>query len=100
MATVKIPVRYIDTTVYTATIDWDTDAESPREWDNLGTMICSHRSYTLGDEQADTDTYGSWEDIEKMLRKKGAVIVLPLGLYDHSGITMTAGTVDKWALST
>ena len=25
--------------------------ESPREWDNLGTMICSHRNYNLGDEQ-------------------------------------------------
>jgi hypothetical protein len=29
----------------------DEDAQSPRDWDNLGTMACSHRSYTLGDIQ-------------------------------------------------
>lgn len=28
----------------------DRDAESPRDWDNLGTMVCAHRRYTLGDE--------------------------------------------------
>lgn len=26
-------------------------SESPREWDNLGKMVCNHRQYTLGDEQ-------------------------------------------------
>ena len=29
----------------------DYDPSSPREWDNLGIMICSHRRYNLGDEQ-------------------------------------------------
>ena len=28
----------------------DHDAESPREWDNLGSMVCAHRRYRLGDE--------------------------------------------------
>lgn len=29
----------------------DMDPESPREWDNLGTMACWHDRYDLGDEQ-------------------------------------------------
>jgi len=31
----------------------DDHGESPREWDNLSTMYCWHRRYTLGDTQAD-----------------------------------------------
>ena len=29
----------------------DCDAESPREWDNIGTMLCWHSRYNLGDRQ-------------------------------------------------
>jgi hypothetical protein len=58
----------------------DDCPESPREfWDNLGTMVCWHRRYNLGDKQADP------EEAAEMV--KGAVC-LPLYLYDHSGITM------------
>ena len=28
----------------------DTDPESPRTWDNLGTMVCFHKRYELGDK--------------------------------------------------
>ncbi len=28
----------------------DEDPENPREWDNLGTMVCFHRHYNLGDK--------------------------------------------------
>jgi len=31
-------------------IEQDTSAESPREWDNQGTMVCFHDRYKLGDE--------------------------------------------------
>ena len=65
----------------------DEDPMSPREWDNLGTMKCWHRRYRLGDEP-----FGLWngEDPQEFLRSlpKGS-IVLPLYLYDHSGITMS-----------
>ena len=82
----------------TITIEEDMNPESPREWDNLGTMICSHRKYTLGDEQFDSSEYENWADLEKHLREdRGAVVVLPLGLYDHSGITMYVGSShDRW----
>ena len=64
----------------------DMDAESPREWDNLGEMICFHRRYELGDKHS----YPSMEDVQESIVKGD--IVLPLYLYDHSGITMRTDT--------
>jgi hypothetical protein len=63
-------------------IKQDENAESPREWDNLGTMVCFHRRY-LGDEHTFTV-----EEVKDILDRKD-VIALPLYLYDHSGITMS-----------
>ena len=36
--------------------------DSPRDWDNLGTMVCWHSRYTLGDEQPNDspDAYQTW----------------------------------------
>lgn len=65
----------------------DVNSESPREWDNLGTMTCFHNSYQLGDKH-DQDA----QDFKKWIGKEideGRVIGLPLYLYDHSGITMS-----------
>lgn len=36
---------------YRARIIHDSDAESPRKWDNAGTMVTFHRNYMMGDEQ-------------------------------------------------
>jgi hypothetical protein len=79
----------------------DQDCPSPREGDNLGTMVCGHRCYRLGDEEAkNTELYSSWEEWrEKELGKD--VIALPLYLYDHSGLAMsTRGDIypfnDPW----
>lgn len=44
-----------------AKIRQDDYAESPRDWDNLGTMVCWHRRYSLGDEQPDC-TPGEWAE--------------------------------------
>lgn len=64
----------------------DEQPDSPREWDNLGTMICSHDRYELGDVQikTDFDTYLESEGI----KKEDIVVTLPLFLIDHSGISM------------
>lgn len=74
----------------TVTIHYDTDPESPRDWDNVGTMVCSHRNYNLGDEQLNASDYDDWEDVKEnlLIKEREAVIILPLFLYDHSGITM------------
>ena len=102
----------------------DENPESPREWDNLGTMVCWHKRYKLGDAQPkeppeewleslakEIDGSGRleyWEGkcldaglgasadradeqykkaVEQILERE--VIMLPLFLYDHSGITMS-----------
>lgn len=68
----------------------DASYESPREWDNLGTMVCAHRRYSLGDKQLDP------EEIREIIERAG-VISLPLYLYDHSGLTMnTTGFSCPW----
>jgi hypothetical protein len=72
----------------TVRLQQDTDAESPRDWDNLGTMVCWHRRYDLGDKH----DYATPQDFTESDEYKNAAIVLPLGLYDHSGITMYVGS--------
>lgn len=74
----------------------DAGANDPREWDQLGTMLCWHPDYKLGDEQfSGPDDVGgsrSMQDVARWLfRERKATVLLPLYLYDHSGISMRAG---------
>ena len=75
----------------TLRIEHDETPMGPREWDNLGTMVCFHRKYSLGDEtDLRSGNFSGWDDLENHLRKElGARVILPLYLYDHSGITMS-----------
>ena len=72
-------------------IEQDSDPENPREWDNLGKMVCFHKRYNLGDENDFSPTeFGNWDELETYIYKKmDAAVVLPIYLYDHSGITMS-----------
>lgn len=90
-----------------------------REWDNLGTMVCKHGRYDLGDNinfkpwQASSweeymaeyfqdtysviDEFGNYDTYERDIKKiwkwiDANVVWLPLYLYDHSGITMSCGS--------
>lgn len=100
----------------------DEIRESPRDWDNLGIMICCHRRYHLGDIQtgdhlamlqeiADAldinlvtqdldmyeEIYNDKEKLESWINLKQDFVCLPLYLYDHSGITMnTTGFSCRW----
>jgi hypothetical protein len=84
---------------YRIKIYLDTDPSDPRGDDNMGKMICFHNRYNLGDKHDyNTNDYNGWEEMFKAIDKKeDASIILPLYLYDHSGITMsTSSFYDRW----
>lgn len=83
----------------------DEDPLNPRrDWDPIGNMICWHRRYDLCDkhnyadsvelfaEIAGVDQY-EYEERKEELRAlaEQKAIIIPLYLYDHSGITMSTG---------
>lgn len=75
---------------FTIEIHPDVDAESPREWCNLGILACAHRRYHLSDAEAPTihtEDHEGWSTVEAWLRSEhGAVEVLPVYMLDHSGL--------------
>lgn len=92
----------------TAEVRYEQDGgehANPRDYDNLGTMVCWHPNYILGDKQltngdgrgavehrferSDFDSIGG---LAEKLADEGAVCVMPLYLLDHSGISMSAGS--------
>jgi len=118
-------------------IEADDTPTSPREWCNLGTMVCFHSRYNLGDKHnyRDADEFMcsllqeagdmSWMEAEAFMdkayrqavcdlsdtqrsidRRKHElvmekiqlnIVLLPLFLYDHSGLTMmTSGFSCRW----
>lgn len=70
---------------------YDESPESPRFWENLGTMICFHRNYNLGDKHSyDSQDYGSWDEMKKdIIDNENVHTILPLYLFDHSGISIS-----------
>jgi hypothetical protein len=66
----------------------DDDASSPREYDNLGHMVCWHRRYKLGDEKP-SEQPADW--IEAYTAENPDAAILPLYLYDHGGISISCG---------
>ncbi len=98
---------------FTIEITRDEDPVNPREDDNVGTMCCEHAQYTLGDgdmlrlydslvsdsrylqlyEELPDDESEPFaeDDYPHMLEQaeEWGYVILPLYLYDHSGITMS-----------
>jgi hypothetical protein len=77
----------------------DNDPQNPREDENLSTMVCLHNRYSLGDKHSyKQDDYNSWDEMkEAIIKKEKTAIILPLYLYDHSGITIrTTPFGDRW----
>lgn len=105
---------------YTLKVEQDDQAESPREWDNVCTMVCFHRIYNLGDKHDydDSDEFFNYilceicgmdeEDIEefstrekyKLAKESDKVYFKDLNLYDHSGLTISTSSGypynDRW----
>ena len=70
----------------------DDDPMNPRtEFDNLGTMVCFHKRYNLGDNEHGLRScdFTGWDALEEYLEDElDAVVVMPIYMYDHSGITI------------
>lgn len=93
----------------------DYSEENPREWDNIGTMLCWHRRYGLGDKHGYASPRDFLEEIvepyiaenakledvsnSKILSilRENDFIILPIFLLDHSGLSMSVSDFgDKW----
>jgi hypothetical protein len=76
---------------HTAVVYYDEDPPSPREWDNIGTVVLGDRvRYNFGDEIQDA------KEIMRIARSC-RYISLPIFMYDHSGITInTTGFSCPW----
>jgi hypothetical protein len=76
----------------------DTDPFNPRkEYDNLGTMVCFPK-YLGDDHEYNFHDYTSYEEMgEDIARRENAGVILPLYIYDHSGITIATTPFDcRW----
>lgn len=77
----------------------DETPDNPRTWDNLSKMICFHRRYNLGDKHDyDHGDYNGWNEMEAaIIKNERPVVIKPLFLFDHSGITISTGDFgDRW----
>jgi hypothetical protein len=80
---------------YTVKVDYENYPESPREWDNLGKMVCFHKRYSLGDKHnyKPNNNESFFEELKKDILKNEKVgVILPLYLYDHSGISISTSS--------
>jgi len=71
----------------------DECPESPRTWDNIGVMVCFHKHYDLGDKHDyRTQDYDGWQGLhDAILADHPTATILPLFLYDHSGLAISTG---------
>lgn len=96
----------------------EQNPESPREWSNFGVMVGWHTRYMLGDKQIKEQhqldlilidildekigfsdeqrynimEYASTEKLLEAINKHTKTVVMPLYLYDHSGISISTST--------
>lgn len=91
---------------YACLIQRDELPQNPHELDISCTMICFHKRYRLGDDHnydcpedflvdmvetyvCEVDRELSIREMLSMLNNCGQVVILPIYLFDHSGITMS-----------
>lgn len=75
--------------MYRLRLEQDRDAQNPRDWDNAGKMVCFHKRYLLPNEgEYNRDHFDSWDELGTQLKKDGAKVILPIYMYDHSGLSV------------
>lgn len=87
-------------------IMWDEDGgdyADPRQHTNVGTFVHWHRRYELGDRQIEGREVDAMERGGLRLLTRyltlccGATQVIPVGMIDHSGISVYAGGGTHWS---
>jgi hypothetical protein len=75
----------------------DDSPESPRDWDTLGTLVCWHRRYRLGDAlpealRSSCSHHSDPDSLERFQawahQQRRTLLILPVYLYDHSGLAL------------
>lgn len=72
----------------------DESPENPRQMDNMGVLALFHNRYDIGDEGHGLDPkhFDGWNAMgEHIVKELGGSIVLPVRMYDHSGIGFAMG---------
>ncbi len=82
---------------YTIKIVHDEETVNPRTdyGEPITTMAFFHGRYNLGDEGLPmrSDDFNGWDEMEAHIRKRyRPVIIQPVYMYDHSGLTIRMGT--------
>lgn len=88
------PIKQLEQGDFILSIYRDMDLrESPREGDNLGKMVLNHKKYVLPNELKLFCEFKGRAEIEKYLKEeKNALIIIPIRMYDHSGISISTST--------
>jgi hypothetical protein len=64
----------------------DEDPENPRDWQSdETTLVANHRRYNLGDREPESDDEYAQRQADETL------VVLPVYMYEHSGISLSTG---------
>jgi len=77
----------------TVEIHADENPQSPREWETMGTMVCFHRRNSLGDDNhgyKSQDFNNFAELLKQIIKDHRPAAIVPLYLFDHSGITISS----------
>jgi len=73
-------------------VDYDGDSDNPRNWSNLGEFLVSNHSRYLDNESGiEIESESDFKNLEK------THIILPVSVYDHSGVSIYIGSpCDRW----
>ena len=65
--------------------------ENPRDHDNNGLMICFNNDHDLGDKHDyRSKDFKGWEELQAQIKTDHDIVaILPLFLFDHSGLTIS-----------
>lgn len=73
------------------TIEHDDDFDPRRDQDCIGKMICFHKRYKLGDKHdLNSSDFEDWNEVEEYIKTHFyAVLILPIYMIDHSGLSIS-----------